>query len=123
MQVILDTNFLMLAYQFKIDIFGELDRVLPKNEFIISSKILNELEKISESSKRDKLAARFALKLIKDKKVKIQKSNEKVDDWILDYAKNNKAIVCTNDLDLKERLKTNGIRVIGLRGKTRIDFL
>ena len=123
MQVVLDTNFLILPYQFKIDIFRELEEILPKQELIISNSILNELKKISESNKKSKTAARFALKLIEGKEIKIVESKEEADEWIFSYAKENKAIVCTNDLDLKGKLKRNGIRVIGLKGKTKIDFL
>lgn len=123
MQVILDTNFLMLAYQFKIDIFRELEEILPKHELVISNKILHELKKISKSNKKSKPAARFALKLLESKEIRIIESKKQADEWIFDYARENRSIVCTNDLDLKEKLKRDGIKVIGLKGKTKIDFL
>jgi rRNA-processing protein FCF1 len=113
----------MLAYQFKIDIFRELEEILPKHELVISNKILHELKKISKSNKKSKPAARFALKLIESKEIKIVESKMEADRWIFDYARENKSIVCTNDSDLKEKLKMNEIKVIGLKGKTKIDFL
>lgn len=113
----------MLAYQFKIDIFSELEEILPRHELVISSSILHELKKISESNKKSKPAAKFALKLIESKEIKIVKSKMEADRWILDYSRENGAVVCTNDSDLKENLKRNRVKVIGLKGKTKIDFL
>ncbi|MFH1780264.1 MAG: hypothetical protein ABH803_03955, partial [Candidatus Micrarchaeota archaeon] len=41
----------------------------------------------------------------------------KPDNAILSYASREKAVVCTNDLKLKARLKKQGLQVITLREK------
>ena len=46
-----------------------------------------------------------------------------VDEFILKFSGENAAVVCTNDKKLKKRLKKEGIRVIQMRGKSRLEFL
>jgi len=46
-----------------------------------------------------------------------------VDDWIVDYAKDTRAIVCTNDTKLRKRLKAFGIKIITLKSKSKIGFV
>ncbi|MCX6821949.1 MAG: nucleotide-binding protein, partial [Candidatus Aenigmarchaeota archaeon] len=85
-RIILDTNFLMIPYQFNVDIFEEIKRIMEeKYELIIFDKIIEELERIAESKGKDASAARIALGLIKKKEVKIITTNEKtVDNAIID---------------------------------------
>jgi rRNA-processing protein FCF1 len=124
--VIIDTNFFLVPYQFKIDIFTELEQLIEVNHyFVITSKILKELEKIAGHVGKKGAAAKLALKVIEanSDKIEIIKSNKPVDLWIAEYAEKTGAIVCTNDIKLKKRLKDNGIKVISLRGKTRLGFV
>ena len=120
-KVLLDTNFLMSCFQFKVDIFSEIDRIIiAKYEIIVLDKTVEELENIVKNQKgKDKEAAKFALKLIENKKPIMIKTNndKKTDDIILDYAIKEDYSVATQDKDLKRKLVNHGIEVIVLRKK------
>ena len=64
--IILDTNFLMIPYKFKVDIFTEVDRLLTEEYSLnILDKTLDELKKIKAPKLTFQLAER--LKIIKTK--------------------------------------------------------
>lgn len=124
--VILDTNFLLIPFQFKIDIFRELEYVIEySHSYVVSSKTIKELKKLSKLIGKNGMAARLALKLVEanDKKIEIIENNNYVDDWIVDFAKKNNAIVCTNDSELRRRLREAEIKVIAMKSKSKVDFV
>lgn len=107
MKIILDTNIILYALRFKIDIFSELERICDfPYKICILDKTLEEL--------RDKTA----LELLKQKNVNIIKtsSSENVDDLIVKLADED-TIVVTQDKELKKRLKQKKIRVLIIRKK------
>ena len=120
-KILLDTNFLMICFQFRVDIFTELDRVCNFDfKLFVLDKTIEELEKIvGEQKGKNKEAAKIALKLIAIKKINIikTKSNIKTDDVIRDVAAKDNYIVATQDKDLKRRLINQGASVIVLRQK------
>ena len=71
MKIILDTNFLVSAIRFKIDIFSGLQRICDfKYVICIVDGTIGELEKLAETGKpKDKIEERISLKL--NKKVKL----------------------------------------------------
>ena len=124
--VVIDTNFFLIPYQFKIDILTELEHLIDvHHNFVITSRTLRELEKITKNIGKKGAAARLALKIIEANRkcIEIIDSNKPVDKWITEYAKKHGAIVCTNDIRLKKTLKESGIKIISLRGKTKIDYV
>lgn len=124
--VIIDTNFFLIPYQFRIDIFTELEYLIDMHHyFVITSKTLRELGKIVENAGKKGAGARLALKIIDANRNRIEviESNKPVDTWIEDYSEKTGAIVCTNDIRLKKKLKDNGIKVISLRGKTKLGYV
>ena len=122
LRIILDSNAFFAPIYFKIDIFRELKVLLNRNfEMILISPIKQELEILAEknSSKNSKNAS-FALKLASECKyveVKIPKG-VLIDDIIIKKAKDWKAIVFTNDRELKERLRNISVPVIYVRQKS-----
>ena len=120
-KILLDTNFLLIPYQFKVDIFAQIDRIMHfQYKIFVLDKSVEELKKVIEGQKgKSKDAAKIALKLIAIKNIGIIKteSDKKTDDIILDIAKEVKYIVATQDKDLKRRLINQGIEVIVLRQK------
>ncbi len=121
--IILDTNFLMIPFTQKVDIFSEFDRVcqFPFELFIVS-KTMDEFENIMiGQSGKDKLAAKLAKSLIEAKKIKIiDVSKGHVDDLILEVAKEKGYFVATQDKNLKKRLKESDVPIIFLRQKKYI---
>ncbi|MFH1721894.1 MAG: PIN domain-containing protein [Candidatus Altiarchaeota archaeon] len=118
-KVVLDTNFLLIPAQFKLDIFENLDAAIPgKKIFVTPQGVIEELKSIKLSSKGiDGIAAKVALELIAEKHVEIIPSEGEVDDFIVEYASENKACVATCDKELKKRLKNKGIKTVTLRCK------
>ena len=122
--VILDTNFLFIPLKFKVDIFSELERlygVMPT--CIITSATLEELGYLKIGAKSSFLKeVKFAQRLVQRcKVVDIEaRTKEKVDDLILRYAIETRYPVATNDIELKEKLRKQGLVVIYLRQKTHL---
>lgn len=119
-KILLDTNFLLIPLQFKVDIFSEFERICNFNyKIYILDKTLEELNKIIETQKgKNKDAGKFALKLVKLKKLNIIKTTKNIhtDTLIVETAKN-EYIVATQDKLLKKRLKSEKIPIITLRQK------
>lgn len=120
-KILLDTNFLLIPHQFKVDIFTQIDRICVFNyKLFVLDKNIEELKKIVEEQKgKHRDAANIALKLIAIKNIGIikTKSSKKTDDIILDIASDNDFIVATQDKDLKRRLINQGISIIVLKQK------
>ncbi|MFH1785572.1 MAG: PIN domain-containing protein [Candidatus Micrarchaeota archaeon] len=124
--VILDTNFLLIPFQFKIDIFRELDYLIEiSHNYVISSRTITELETLGKRIGKDGMAARLALKLVvaNSKKITIVENNDYVDDWIVEYAKTFNAIVCTNDSKLRKRLREARIKAITMKSKSKLGYV
>jgi rRNA-processing protein FCF1 len=125
-QVILDTNFLFLPFRFKIDVLRELDYLVEaSHRFVVSSMTLKELKKIGKRVGKDGMAARLALKLVEANRGRIDviESAEHVDDWIVAYSSENRAIVCTNDSELRRRLRAHDIKVITMKSKSKLGYV
>jgi len=126
-KVILDSNFLFIPSQFKIDIFEELNRLLNQRfEPVLLSSTFQELRSMAEKGapKRRKQAS-LALELSAEKcrLVNVEKEvGETNDDVILRIAIEWKSPVATNDLELRKKLRARDIPVIFLRGKNRLEL-
>jgi len=120
-RIILDTNFLTVPYQFNIDIFEEIDRVVVgEYELTTLDCVVKELKKLKKSRGKAAASAKVALLLIKEKNVKVIKTGEKnVDIKIYRMADEN-TIVATNDRDLRRKLKNKNVKVLYLRSKKHI---
>lgn len=113
MKIILDANFLMMPHQFGVDIF----EYLKDYEIETLSPVIEELKKLAKKRNDDGIAAKVALKLTKENKVKIIRTKETADKAILDLAVREKCAVGTNDKALIEALKENHIKIIRLKQK------
>ena len=121
-KILLDSNAFFVPIYFKIDIFSELKRLVERNfELILISPIKKELERIIEKkgNKKDKIAS-FALKIaLKCKVIEVKKPKKMLtDDIIIKTAKEWKAIVFTNDRELKQKLRDISVPVIYVRQKS-----
>jgi len=124
--IVIDTNFLLLPFKYKINIIKELDYLVEKNhQLVISSRTMDELAMIGKKIGKDGMAARLAMKMIDaaGKGFLVVESSDIVDDWIVSYASKNNAMVCTNDSQLRRRLKALKLKVITMKSKSRIGFV
>lgn len=126
-RIIIDTNFLLIPAQFRVDIFSEIDRLMGvPYELCIVDKTTQELEKVkSAADGRDKAAAALALRLLASKKIKHLKTekNLNTDELIVELAKQPDFIVATQDMALKRILKANNVPLIVLRQKKYLKLI
>ena len=120
-KILLDTNFLLVPYQFGVDIFTQIDRIMHSQyRIFVLDKSVEELKKVIEEQKgKSRDAAKVALELIAIENIAIVKTqgNKKTDDAIIELSSEDDYIVATQDKDLKRRLINHGVGVIVLRQK------
>jgi len=137
--IILDANFILLPFQFKIDYLKEIrNNVEGKLKFIVYQQILNELE---AKKKREPKATKFTrllssgLTYLKNNKGiyaidfvnNVKGENETTDDFLLRKlinlkGKYNSVFLATNDSELRNRSQKLSISVIFLRQKKFLSF-
>ena len=120
-EVVIDTNFFMVPFQFNVDIITELEKTLPSYKLTTPSFVINELKGLKRNNKgKTRLNANLALKLANSSKIEIKDisllENETVDDALLRVSE----VLATNDIELKNRAKDKGITVAYLRQKKYI---
>ena len=111
-KVILDTNFLLIPGQFRVDIFSELERACSFSyEAAVVPETLAELREIIKrgSSLKDRAAARLGMQLLEKYKVKVignRKVFKRADEAILAIA-DRSSVVATQDRELRKLLRKN----------------
>ena len=120
-EVVIDTNFFMVPFQFNVDVITELENTLPSYKLTTPSFVINELKGLKRNNKgKTRLNANLALKLANSSKVEIKDISlleiETVDDALLRVSE----VLATNDIDIKNRAKNKGITVVYLRQKKYI---
>ena len=135
--VLLDTNFLLIPAQFKVDVFAELQRLCDFSyEAVVLAASVAELNGIvndKKASAKDRRAAKLGLQLINAKGVSVMSAERKVfkstDKAILDFATagmksgGRPVVVATQDKELRDSLAAKGVAVIALREKQYLKFL
>ena len=120
-EVVIDTNFFMVPFQFNVDVITELENTLPSYKLTTPSFVINELKGLKRNNKgKIRLNANLALKLANSSKIEIKDisllENETVDDALLRVSE----VLATNDIILKNRAKNKGITIVYLRQKKYI---
>jgi rRNA-processing protein FCF1 len=123
-KVILDSNFLMIPFQFNIDIFQEIEYLLQKKiDFVVPSAVKSELTGISARGGEGAPEASLALQLASRCRVVdvTLEPHETVDDAIIKASQKLGAVVATTDIDLKKRLRDINVPVVYLREKSKLE--
>lgn len=120
-EVVIDTNFFMVPFQFNVDIIDELEKALPLYKLTTPIFVINELKGLKRNNKgKIRLNADLALKLANSSNIEIKdislENNETVDDALLRVSE----VLATNDIELKKRARKKGITVAYLRQKKYI---
>jgi len=125
-KVILDSNAFFVPLQFKIEIFGELEKLLGRNlELILLSPVKQELESLGKKgSPKMQKNVLMALKLAeKCRYIEVDSQGSALtDDIIFEIAKEWRSPVFTNDRQLKQRLRDISVPVIYVRQKSRLEI-
>ena len=112
-KVLLDTSGLLMIRW--VDIFAELER-LGYHEFMVVDAVLDELKSLKGTLKgEDRTALNLASSLLE--RCKVIEGKGTADDLLLESAIREGAAVLTNDRELSDRLRVEGIRVLSLRQK------
>ncbi len=117
MKLLLDTNFIIDLYRFRIDLSEIYDLVSEPVELCVSNEILDELELLSKKAKHGKFA-KLSLNLIKNNKIRIIDVSGDVDKQILSLDKS--FLVATNDKKLRNQLTQKGMKTIYLRARKHL---
>ncbi len=123
LRVVLDTNMLMNVAQKKIDVFGEIERLLlGRVDFVILRQVVEELRKLSSTHSKAAREASLALDIIRDLKVteEASRKGESTDGSILRVTEQIGAILATGDTHLIERARNANIPLIYLKDRSRL---
>ena len=136
--IIIDSNFILLPFQFKIDYLSEIrDKIEGKLEFVIFQQIFDELE---AKKRRERKATKYqrlldgGLLFLEKNKTKytiqiveeIKEDYETTDVFLLRKAnelkrEDRRIFLATNDSDLRRRARKLGLNMIFLRQKTYLS--
>jgi len=127
-KIIVDTNFLMMPFEYGVDLPSELMRIVHGPiTLVVSQGTMGELSTLAGRTGRRAAAARFVLQnlpLIKAKfPIEVAPSTGSVDKWIIKFAGNNEVTAATNDVPLRKKLLAMGVPVIAMKGKSKLDFV
>jgi rRNA-processing protein FCF1 len=115
--VILDSNALMMQFQFHVDIEKEVRRILDINfDVVVPRVVVHELERLAkEGGQKEAGEARMALELAKT--FRIEETPLDGDTAVLRLAEKLNAIVVTNDKRLRAMLRAKAIPNIYMRSR------
>ncbi|MGA3020939.1 MAG: PIN domain-containing protein [Candidatus Micrarchaeales archaeon] len=119
--IIVDTSSILFGVAKRIDVFEKIKEEFPRYKIVMPSGVMDELKGIGKGRRKESINARYALKMLKDKDVEIVQSGYEVDGWIVKNAAAMGCEVCTNDAELRKRLRAEGVRIVslGLGGSLR----
>ena len=112
--IILDTSSIIFGLSNRIDTFQRLKESFPTYRITIPYGVVRELKRIANGKKKEKLQARIGLGLIKEHAISVVSGREYVDTWIIKHSGSSDTIICTNDVELKQKLKGMGSKTISI---------
>ncbi|MBI5636075.1 hypothetical protein HY993_03890 [Candidatus Micrarchaeota archaeon] len=112
MNVVLDTNFLLLPIEKKLDVYEKIPLLFDDAvAFYTPRQCFDEL-----MAKREEKKFGAALELARKKIRVVLVLSQKPDDAVVEACREYKAVAATNDRQLREKLKKAGVKTIFLRG-------
>lgn len=120
--VVLDTNALMMPYQFGINIEKELSRLLGICRIIVPRTVVEEMEKLAEQEGEIGRAAKLGLSIIKKRGFRLVETESKGDEGVLETAIKMDAAIVTNDKELKKKAKKLRLPIIYLREGNHLEM-
>ncbi|HDN95803.1 MAG: twitching motility protein PilT [Thermoplasmata archaeon] len=120
--VVLDTNALMMPYQFGINIEKELNRLLGICRIIVPRTVVEEMEKLAEEGGEVGRAAKLGLSIIRKRGFRLVETESKGDEGVLETAIKMDAAIVTNDKELKKKAKELRLPIIYLREGCKLEM-
>ncbi len=119
--VVLDTNMLLVPYQFGVDIFEEIGRILPGVKIFTIPQVIKELKKLESGSLHEKLGARLAKRLLEKVEILDVDPSVPTDRILAELAKKG-YIIATNDRELRRKIREAGGYSLYLREKSHLEL-
>lgn len=117
--VLLDTNFVLDLYKFRIHL-DEIDAILDEAyELWVPENVLSELEELTLKGK-DEEARKTMLKVLRT--YPVLPLQGAVDASLIEYAREHDCVVCTNDRALRKNLRKIGKKAIFVRSKSHLEI-
>lgn len=118
-KILLDANFLILPFQFNVDLFGEFDRLIGEQYQVYTlNRTYNEALNVEDGKYANRVK-----RLVKESEPAIEvvqtDGEEAVDDVLVDLA--GEFVIATNDQDLKRRLREQELPHLYLRQKNHLE--
>jgi len=119
--VAIDTNMLLAPFQFGVDIFEEIRRLVPEAKIVVLKNSIEELDKIAKQGVKERKYVILAKKLLDVNRVEIICRSGSVDSELVQLAKDG-IIIATNDKELKKKVWEAGGQVMALRERNRLEL-
>ncbi len=120
--VVLDTNALMMPYEFGINFEKELNHLLGVCRIIVPSAVIKEMERLAENEGKRGRAAQLGLNIVKKRGYRLMETEKDGDDGVMDVAIRMDGAILTNDKELKKKARSYGLAVIYLRGANKLEI-
>ncbi|MCJ7450559.1 MAG: hypothetical protein MUP58_02355 [Candidatus Nanohaloarchaeota archaeon QJJ-9] len=117
-KILLDSNFLVLPFQFNVELFDEFDRLLGGSyEVYTLERTYNEALSLEDGKYKELVA-----KLVDVKNIEKIETEAKVpvDRQVIEFGQKG-FIVCTNDKEIKKELDLENLPFIYLRQKNHLE--
>ena len=111
-KVVLDTNALLMPFEFKMNLDLELANLFGEFEAYVPGPVIGELKR--SDSKHAQVALKLAGKYIR------YETSTQGDAGVLEVAKALDAMVVTNDFILRRKMRAAGVRAVFLRSRKRL---
>jgi len=116
-----DTNMLLNIARFNVDVFSQAKELLGRAEFIVPRQVMAELGEIEKKGGKLRREARIAMELVEKRGVKVVDVDaHSADDALLALCP--KAIIATNDKELKISVRELNGRVLYLRARRFLEM-
>jgi len=112
--VILDTNALLMPFQFGVDPEAEVGRIFGAARIVTLSSLIGELRRLTKKRPEARGALQYA------ERFEVIETDMGGDDSVIEMALELGAAVVTNDAGLRKRLREKGITVLYMREKNRL---
>lgn len=117
MRVLLDTNFIMDCFRYRVDM-ADLFDLLPGARLATIPQVVAELRLLASKKSTHGRYARVAMSLIDGIEV-VDAPQGKADDVLVQVA-SREAVVATNDERLRRRISGKGLKTIYLQGRKHL---
>lgn len=110
--------------QFNVDLFEGMRELLGAYDALVPAEVVYELRGLSMGRGKDAAAARFGLTVLTRCTVLSELAEDiPVDDKVIRTAEMFNAVVVTNDIELRNRLKQHRIPVVVLRSRCKLELI